>query len=201
MRTLKWVSLKLSSYYRQIPKSIFVFTAAAIKASLAETLTKHEDSENEDTDLETFTDDSNTFDNTSFEMKRKVKNDSVTQNGNSSTTETNNHLNGGEKEKSSTNGRLPCPDDSWESFLGESEEKSTILIRWPDGGRDSWCQPSDSQLRSLLLFISSKGFSPGCYEVVTNFPRKQVDSLQTDLSLKECGLFPRETVFVQLKDN
>ena len=178
------------------------FTAAAIKASLAETLTNHEDSENDDTDLETFTDeDSNT--NTSFELKRKVRNDTVTQNGNSST-ETN-HLNGiaGEKEKSSTNGRLPCPEDSdsWESFLGESEEKSTILIRWPDGGRDPWCQPSDSQLRSLLLFISSKGFSPGCYEVVTNFPRKQVDSLQSDLSLKECGLFPRETVFVQLKDN
>ena len=178
---------------------IMFFTAAAIKASLAETLTNREDSEHDDTDLETFTDeDSNT--NTSFETRmRKVVNDSATQNGSSSPSQANGH--GGEREKSSSNGRLPCSDDSWESFLGDSEEKSTILIRWPDSGRDPWCQPSDSQLRSLLLFISSKGFSPGCYEVVTNFPRKQVDSLQSDLSLKECGLFPRETVFVQLKDN
>ena len=173
-----------------------LFTAAAIKASLAETLTNRDDSDNDDTDLETFTDeDSNT----------PVKNNLVQQNGNSSVdTEQHNGGHGGEKEKGASNGRLPCPGDSdpsWEKFLGESEEKSTILIRWPDGGRDPWCQPSDSQLRSLLLFISSKGFSPGCYEVVTNFPRKQVDSLQSDLSLKECGLFPRETVFVQLKDN
>ena len=122
------------------------------------------------------------------------------QNGTSSTCS-----NGGEKEKhSSSNGRLPHPEDadpSWESFLGESEEKSTILIRWPDGSRDSWSQPSDSQLKSLLMFIISNGYNSEAYEVVTNFPRRQIDGLQEDQTLKCLGLFPRETVFVQLKDN
>ena len=63
-----------------------------------------------------------------------------------------------EKEKSERS-RLPSAQDedpSWESFLGSSEEKSNILIRWPDGSRDSWAQPVDTKLRSLLLFISTK---------------------------------------------
>ena len=180
--------------------------AAAIKASLADTLAKNDDTD-EGSDLETFTDeDSNT--NTSFDLKRKIRvqngASSTQQNGASSFAGINGE--GGEKEKNGTssNGRLPSPEDkdpSWETFLGQSEEKSTLLIRWPDGSRDSWSQPADSQLRALLLFVASSGYSPHNYEVVTNFPRKQIDSLQPDLTLKCAGLFPRETVFVQLKDN
>ena len=99
---------------------------------------------------------------------------------------------------------MPCPEDddpSWETFLGDSDEKSTILIRWPDGSRDSWSQPSDTKLKALLLFIASNGYASECYEVVTNFPRKQIDSLPDDQTLKTVGLHPRETVFVQMKDN
>jgi len=162
--------------------------AAAIKASLAETLDGGEADSSDGSDLETFTDDDNT--NNSFEIKRKVPNGT-----------------GGkcspEKEKSESK-RIPSAQDedpSWESFLGVSEEKSNILIRWPDGSRDSWAQPVDTKVRSLLLFISSKGFSTEHYEVVTNFPRRQIDSVDKDLTLKDASLFPRETVFVHLKDN
>ena len=128
-----------------------------------------------------------------------------------------------EKEKGER-ARLPSAQDSdpsWESFLGSSEEKSQIMVRWPDGSRDNWSQPADTKLRSLLLFISTKvspdgnfeviritlkfllsqGFSQNHYEVVTNFPRRQIDCLDQELSLKEASLFPRETVFVHLKDN
>jgi len=160
--------------------------AAAIKASLAETLETGDSSDG--SDLETFTDDDNT--NNSFELKRKVP---TVTNGKCSP----------EKEKSESK-RIPSAQDedpSWESFLGSSEEKSNILIRWPDGSRDSWAQPQDTKLRSLLLFISSKGYSQDNYEVVSNFPRRQIDCLDMDLSLKEASLFPRETVFVHLKDN
>ena len=155
-------------------------------------MTNNEQSD-EGSDLETFTDeDSNT--NNSFELKRKVR-QTAQENGISQSN--------GEKEKNLSHERVPCPGDeaTWESFLGESEEKSTILIRWPDGSRDNWCQPSDSQLKSLLLFIESNGFNLEHYEVVTNFPRKQIDSLVQESSLKTHGLFPRETVFVHLRDN
>ncbi len=63
-----------------------------------------------------------------------------------------------EKEKGER-ARLPSwqdEDPSWESFLGHSQEAANILIRWPDGSRDSWAQPADTKLRSLLLFISTK---------------------------------------------
>ena len=52
-----------------------------------------------------------------------------------------------------------------------------------------------------MEFLSSQGFSQNHYEVVTNFPRRQIDCLDQELSLKEASLFPRETVFVHLKDN
>ena len=63
-----------------------------------------------------------------------------------------------EKEKGER-ARLPSAqseDPSWESFLGSSQEKSQIMVRWPDGSRDNWSQPADTKLRSLLLFISTK---------------------------------------------
>ena len=56
---------------------------------------------------------------------------------------------------------------------------------------------SDSQ----WSFLPSQGFNQKHYEVVTNFPRRQIDCLDQELSLKDASLFPRETVFVHLKDN
>ena len=52
-----------------------------------------------------------------------------------------------------------------------------------------------------MEFLSCQGFSQDQYEVVTNFPRRQIDSLDQELSLKDASLFPRETVFVHLRDN
>ena len=73
-----------------------------------------------------------------------------------------------EKEKSER-ARLPSAQDSdpsWESFLGSSKEKTNILIRWPDGSRDSFAQPADTKLRSLLLFISTKVSPDGNFEAI-----------------------------------
>jgi len=156
--------------------------AAAIKASLADTLANNEESSG-DSDLETFSDDDSNH--------SPMKNNS---NGVSKDIE---------KSKNGLQDRLPTPDDddpSWESFLGTGSDSSTILIRWPDGSRDPWCQPADSQLQALLKFIEHKGFSPENHEVVTNFPRRQLNTLITTQTLKDAGLFPRETVFVQIKD-
>jgi len=156
--------------------------AAAIKASLADTLANNEESSG-DSDLETFSDD-----DSNLSPKKK------TSNGVCKDTE---------KPKNGHSGRLPTPDDedpSWESFLGTGSDSSTILIRWPDGSRDPWCQPADSQLQALLKFIEYKGFSPENHEVVTNFPRRQLNTLDTSQTFKDAGLYPRETVFVQIKD-
>ena len=138
----------------------FSSVAAAIKASLAETLDGGEGDSSDGSDLETFTDDDNT--NNSFEIKRKVPNGRYCWFSSNSAMTCYYPGTGGkcspEKEKSESK-RIPSAQDedpSWESFLGVSEEKSNILIRWPDGSRDSWAQPVDTKVRSLLLFISSK---------------------------------------------
>jgi hypothetical protein len=91
--------------------------------------------------------------------------------------------------------------DSWEAYLGPAgDPPANILIRYPDGQRDAWRQPATSRLRALVLFVGSKGFGPADYEVVTNFPRRVLSDLDLDQSLREAGLCPQETVFVQLKD-
>jgi hypothetical protein len=91
--------------------------------------------------------------------------------------------------------------ERWEAHLGEAGDPATnILIRYPDGGRDAWRQPATSRLRALVLFVSSKGYAPPEYELVTNFPRRVLTDLDSDRSLQEHGLFPQETVFVQLRD-
>jgi len=156
--------------------------AAAIKASLADTLTTNEDS-SDNSDIETFSDD-----DSNLSPKKSAVNDSSKDI---------------EKSKNGHSCRLPTPEDedpSWESFLGNDSELSNILIRWPDGSKNPWSQPADSKLQALLKFIDTKGFSPENHEVVTNFPRRQLNTLDCSKTLKELGLYPRETVFVQIKD-
>lgn len=160
--------------------------AAAIRASLADTLANTGDS-SDNSDLETFSDDDSNL------SPKKATSNGVS-NGVSKDIE---------KSKNGHSDRLPTPEDedpSWETFLGSGSDSSTILIRWPDGSRDPWSQPADSKLQALLMFISFKGFSLENHEVVTNFPRRQLNTLDTSKTLKEMGLFPRETVFVQIKD-
>jgi len=157
--------------------------AAAIKASLADTLANGEGDSSDHSDLETFSDE-----DSNLSPKK------ATSNGASKDIE---------KSKNGASARLPTPDaedPSWESFLGRGPDTSTVLIRWPDGSRDPWSQPADSQLQALLKFIEFKGFSPENHEVVTNFPRRQLNTLDSTQTLKDAGIFPRETVFVQIKD-
>ena len=90
---------------------------------------------------------------------------------------------------------------SWEAYLGQPGDPTTnIVIRYPDGRRDAWRQSASSQLRALVLFVASQGFAPDQHELVTNFPRRVLSDLDLAGSLREHGLFPQETVFVQLRD-
>lgn len=52
-------------------------------------------------------------------------------------------------------------------------------------------------LQDLVKYVEAQGFSNERYELVTNFPRKKLSYLNSELSLKDAGLFPRETVFIQ----
>lgn len=50
-----------------------------------------------------------------------------------------------------------------------------------------------------MLYVAHQGFDNLQYDVVLNYPRRLVAELDQSASLKDAGLFPRETVFIQEK--
>lgn len=137
---------------------------------------------------------------------------------------TKNGKHNGERTKDSIDQPEAAPKADWKAFLGaDSEEKSSIMIRFPDGRRETKSFPCTSQFKvggkhlfcylmhflqfSLLhpaaqavaLYVSSQGFPAERYEIVTNFPRRILTNQKETATLKELGLFPQEAVFVQEK--
>ena len=55
--------------------------------------------------------------------------------------------------------------------------------------------------QAIIKYVTSRGFPLESYEIVTNFPRRILTDLDETKTLKELGLFPQETVFVQKRWN
>lgn len=87
---------------------------------------------------------------------------------------------------------------TWEAYLGnEADLKSTIMVRFPDGRRETKIIPCTSQFMAIIKFVVSEGYPLERYEIVTNFPRRKLTDMDETKTLKELQLFPQETVFVQ----
>lgn len=89
----------------------------------------------------------------------------------------------------------------WEKYLGDTEEdvKSNVLLRFPDGNKKQLTLPASSKLKALVLYVALQGFESHKFELVTNFPRRQLSHLDATITLKEAGLYPQETIFVQAR--
>ena len=104
--------------------------------------------------------------------------------------------------------------------MGDKDDAhSSIMIRFPDGNRVTKDIPCSSQfqvrifvfflfiksklidvlLQAIVRYVASEGYSLDKHEIVTNFPRRILTDLDTTQTLKDLGLFPKETVFVQQK--
>lgn len=106
------------------------------------------------------------------------------------------------KSHEESNGKVKRKDEikTWKDFLGgEDDPKSDLVLRLPDGKREQISWPCTTKVKSLLLYIAEIGYNPEEYELVTNYPRRNLCQLDLWKSLKEVDLFPREMVFVQLK--
>jgi len=88
--------------------------------------------------------------------------------------------------------------EDWKKYIGTSD-KWDLMIRYPDSVREHISLTSDTKLKALFLYLESKGYSLKEYDVVTNFPRKNVHDLSVDTTLLDAGLQQRENVFVQHK--
>ena len=68
---------------------------------------------------------------------------------------------GGEKSNGSaaTNKSQGEDDEDWTKYLGsDDEEKSSIVIRFPDGTRESKELPCSSKFKAIIKYVVSKGF-------------------------------------------
>lgn len=105
------------------------------------------------------------------------------------------------EEKSSDTESMPSSDDlDWKSYLGPADDpESKLMLRLPDGTRDIVSMPSSSKLIALVKYVSSKGYSSEQYELVTNFPRREISQMDFNITLVDAGLFPQEAVFIQAR--
>lgn len=95
---------------------------------------------------------------------------------------------------------LKIASESYTKYLGpETDPKSELMFRYPDGERRVHSFPSTSRLRALTLFAHEQGFAESSHELVTNYPRRNLSELDSTLMLNEVGLFPKETIFIQLR--
>lgn len=101
---------------------------------------------------------------------------------------------------SSSNNHSSTSAETHKDFLGsEDDPKSNLVLRLPDGKKEQISWPCTTKLKALILYTGEIGYDPEKYELVTNYPRRNLCQLDMSKSLKEVDLFPREMVFVQLK--
>ena len=88
----------------------------------------------------------------------------------------------------------------WKNYLGTpNDDESKIMLRLPDGTKDLVSMPCSSKLMALILYVEAKGYANESYELITNYPRRKLSYQDFDMTLKDAGLFPKETVFVQAR--
>ncbi len=53
-------------------------------------------------------------------------------------------------------------------------------------------------IQDLVKYVESQGLKISELDIVTHFPKRSVLEMDQSSSLQQCGLYPRETVFVHL---
>jgi len=92
------------------------------------------------------------------------------------------------------------PDQDWEQHLGpETDLVSSIVFRYPDGNKEQKSFTSSSSILALCKYVAGKGFRPDKYELMANFPKRLLLSMDGGTTLKDAGLFPHDTIFVQAR--
>ncbi|KAL0356209.1 UNVERIFIED_CONTAM: Plant UBX domain-containing protein 10 [Sesamum radiatum] len=78
-------------------------------------------------------------------------------------------------------------------------EATQILIRFPNGERREQSFLSTDKIQEIYRYIDSLGLvGVGNYRLVSNFPRKVYGADQMGMSLKDAGLHPKASLFLEL---
>ncbi|XP_046581712.1 UBX domain-containing protein 7-like [Haliotis rubra] len=101
----------------------------------------------------------------------------------------------GDGQDKSVNGHEELEEPEEQDDEPEGPEMN-LLIRFPDGAKEHLNLPSTSTIKTLLKFVISKGIKSGDFELVTNFPRRQLHLLSPNTKLKDAGLQAKDTLFI-----
>ncbi|ONK56672.1 uncharacterized protein A4U43_C10F11470 [Asparagus officinalis] len=88
--------------------------------------------------------------------------------------------------------------------LGEEPEKGSdvtqVLFRFPNGERKERRFQSSATIESLYTYVDSLDcLNDEKYSLVSNFPRVSYGSEKYSITLKEAGLHPRASLFVEIE--
>lgn len=89
------------------------------------------------------------------------------------------------------------PESSNERKQEQAGPMCKIMVRFPNGSRSHLSLSAEASVKDLVLMVQKDGYPNERFELVTNFPRRKLTSLDFSTTLKSAGLFPQETVFVQ----
>ncbi|GMH01266.1 hypothetical protein Nepgr_003105 [Nepenthes gracilis] len=85
------------------------------------------------------------------------------------------------------------------AIKGTDPQVSQILIRFPNGERREQSFSTSDKIQSIYGYIDSLGLPGiGNYRLVSNFPRKVYGADQMNMTLKDAGLQPRASLFLEV---
>uniref|UniRef100_A0A5B6YK61 Putative FAS-associated factor 2-like n=1 Tax=Davidia involucrata TaxID=16924 RepID=A0A5B6YK61_DAVIN len=82
---------------------------------------------------------------------------------------------------------------------GKDAQVTQILIRFPNGERKEQSFLSTDKIQSIYRYIDSLGLpGVGNYRLISSFPRKVYGVDQMGMTLKDAGLHPKASLFLEL---
>ncbi|GLT83809.1 hypothetical protein SLE2022_020800 [Rubroshorea leprosula] len=85
------------------------------------------------------------------------------------------------------------------STQGKDPQTTQLLIRFPNGERREQSFSCTDKIQSVYRYIDSLGLPGiGNYRLVSGYPRKVYDADQMGMTLKDAGLHPRASLFLEL---
>ncbi|CAA2934247.1 plant UBX domain-containing 10-like [Olea europaea subsp. europaea] len=82
---------------------------------------------------------------------------------------------------------------------GKKAEVTQLLIRFPNGERREHSFLSTDKIQEIYRYVDSLGLpGVGNYRLISNFPRKVYGVDQIGMTLKDAGLHPKASLFLEL---
>ncbi|KAK0403918.1 hypothetical protein QR680_017194 [Steinernema hermaphroditum] len=104
------------------------------------------------------------------------------------------------------NGHNLTTDDceKWKKFVGEKTSDTVVLsivLRMPNGERQTISLPDSTKLKALFFFISGLGYNANNHILVLSYPKREYTTVNSELTLREMKFSRRELIHVEKKYN